>query len=92
TVDAQVYVVDCITLWVNNLLYHHLDIDTYVDKLITSLTGKEIFVTNEVGGGIIPDNALARQYIDAIGKINRVIAQKADTVYLMISGIPLRLK
>ncbi len=92
TVTAGVFLIDCITLWVNNLLYHKLDVDRYIEKLASSLTGKEIFVTNEVGWGVIPDNELARKYIDAIGKTNALLAQRADAVYLMVSGIPTRIK
>lgn len=91
-VRAEVYVIDCITLWVNNLLYHSLNIDDYSDKLISALTGREIIVTNEVGWGIMPDNALARQYADALGKVNKALASRADIVYLMASGIPMRIK
>lgn len=91
-VRAEVYVIDCITLWVNNLLYHHLNTNDYCDKLIAALTGREIIVTNEVGWGVMPDNALARRYVDALGAVNKALAHKADTVYLMASGIPMRIK
>lgn len=91
-VKAGVYVIDCITLWVNNLLYYKHNTDEYCGKLITALTGREIIVTNEVGWGVIPDNALSRQYIDTLGAVNKALAQHADTVYLMASGIPMRIK
>lgn len=89
---AGVYIIDCITLWVNNLLYNNLNPDEYCQKLITALTGREIIVTNEVGWGVIPDNALSRQYIDSLGAVNKALARHADTVYLMVSGIPMRIK
>lgn len=91
-VNAGVYVIDCITLWVNNLIYYNLSPDAYCEKLICALTGREIIVTNEVGWGVIPDNALSRRYVDALGAVNKALAKQADTVYLMASGIPMRIK
>ena len=66
-----------------------------MDKLINFLPAVKkdiIFVTNEVGCGIVPDNNLARTYRDLSGFMNRVIAEKADAVYLCSCGIPVKIK
>jgi adenosylcobinamide kinase / adenosylcobinamide-phosphate guanylyltransferase len=98
--SAAVLLVDCITFWVNNLLYaeNSLSENEIREKCLSLLTscrsrkGTVIFVTNEVGMGIVPDNPLARQYRDLLGRCNQVLAEQADTVVLMTCGIPLFLK
>jgi adenosylcobinamide kinase/adenosylcobinamide-phosphate guanylyltransferase len=99
-----VALVDCLTLWVNNLLYRAerrgrtVSEDDVADRcreiaaVCRALAGTAIFVTNEVGLGIVPDNALARHYRDLAGRCNQVMAQAADAVVLMVSGLPLVLK
>jgi adenosylcobinamide kinase/adenosylcobinamide-phosphate guanylyltransferase len=96
----RVRLVDCVTLWINNLMYH--------DQLLTeaqvagqcrrvleaaqACQGTVIFVSNEVGLGIVPDNALARHYRDLVGRANQVLAERADAVTLLVCGIPWPLK
>ena len=92
TQKANVYLVDCITTWVSNLIYHKKDLPQYFITLIDSLDGNEIVVTNEVGWGVIPANKLSRDYINYIGEINKMLAQKADEVYLMVSGLKVKIK
>jgi len=99
-----VCLVDCITLWVNNLLYHaeqskEIFLDSELlqqcEGLLQALAlhqGTVICVTNEVGMGIVPDNPSARLYRDLVGRCNRMLAAAADEVYLVSCGIPLRLK
>lgn len=91
-------VLDCITLWINNLIQEGLR-DSVIKREVLKVLkiankGKfdTIMVTNEVGYGIVPNNRLARQYRDLLGAVNQLIAKKADTVYLMCSGIPLCIK
>jgi adenosylcobinamide kinase/adenosylcobinamide-phosphate guanylyltransferase len=96
--------VDCITLWVNNLMYYaeregrevsEADIATQCHQMLdaaATCSGTVIFVTNEVGMGVVPENALARRYRDLVGRANRVIAERADTVTLVTCGIPFTLK
>ncbi|MDY0300225.1 MAG: bifunctional adenosylcobinamide kinase/adenosylcobinamide-phosphate guanylyltransferase [Trichlorobacter sp.] len=97
--------VDCITLWLTNLLLKYeatMPVDKTqpaimadLDKLISVLqevTIPVIIVSNEVGLGIMPDNALARTFCDLAGEANRVLAATADEVHMMFSGIPLKLK
>ena len=87
--------VDCVTFWLNNLIFHDEDIDAATKELITALNERSdpvVLVTNEVGSGIIPENALARRFCDEAGRLNQTISQIADEVYVSISGIPLQIK
>jgi adenosyl cobinamide kinase/adenosyl cobinamide phosphate guanylyltransferase len=91
----DVTIIDCLTLWVSNLLLRELDIDTATTELLDSYrdsTGQWVVVSNEVGLGIVPDNPLARRYRDALGTVNRAFASAADRVELLVAGIPLRVK
>ncbi|RNC69230.1 MAG: bifunctional adenosylcobinamide kinase/adenosylcobinamide-phosphate guanylyltransferase [Desulfuromonadales bacterium] len=90
--------VDCVTLWLTNLLFRYDDpaaVLTDVEKLTALfplLRTPVIFVSNEVGMGIVPENRLARQFRDLAGEANERIAAAADEVYVTFSGLPLRLK
>ena len=87
--------VDCLTLWLSNLMLADQDWERAADALVALLPAQRdpiIFVTNEVGAGIVPDNAVARAYRDAAGLINQRLAAAADEVYLAVAGIPLRIK
>jgi len=81
-------IVDCLTLWVSNFL----DVDgDSAARLAAARDGLTIAVSNEVGLGIVPDNALARRYRDALGRVNATWADAADEVYLVVAGKRLRL-
>lgn len=87
--------VDCLTLWLSNLMLADHDWDAAADALITALrhqTAPVVLVTNEVGGGIVPDNKLARDFRDAAGLLNQRVASVSDEVYLAVSGLSLQLK
>jgi len=90
--------VDCITLWISNLLFHHDAVEPVLDavrvlaELVPSLKTPLILVSNEVGMGIVPENALARSFRDLAGQANQLLAEAADEVYVTISGIPMKLK
>jgi len=96
TVNALL--VDCITLWLTNLLLHHGDAAPALDEVasltrrMTGLTTPLILVSNEVGMGIVPDNPLARTFRDLAGEANEMLARAADEVYVMFSGMSLKLK
>jgi adenosylcobinamide kinase/adenosylcobinamide-phosphate guanylyltransferase len=90
--------VDCVTLWLTNLLMHHDDparVLTRVRELCGSFATLQtplVIVSNEVGLGIVPDNPLARTFRDLAGEANELIAAAADEVYITFSGLPLKLK
>jgi adenosylcobinamide kinase/adenosylcobinamide-phosphate guanylyltransferase len=87
--------VDCLTLWLSNLLLAERDWSSSVAKLADVLHRQEspvVLVTNEVGLGIVPDNALARAYRDAAGIMNQAIAEVAAEVEFVVAGLPMKLK
>jgi adenosylcobinamide kinase/adenosylcobinamide-phosphate guanylyltransferase len=93
--DEAVVLVDCLTLWVSNLLLAGADIPLAGRELCAAIgrfEGALILVANEVGLGIVPDNALARQFRDAAGHLNQAVAVVADEVVLLTAGLPLTLK
>lgn len=92
---GNVVLVDCLTLWLSNLLLADADLTAAGEQLVRSIAGFEgqlILVANEVGLGIVPDNALARRFRDEAGRLNQSIAALADEVMLVTAGLPLRLK
>jgi adenosylcobinamide kinase/adenosylcobinamide-phosphate guanylyltransferase len=94
---ADMVVIDCLTLWISNLLQEHSDeaILAKVDRLASIVLQTRlstIIVTDEVGWGIVPDNPVARRFRDLLGWANQRIACAADEVLLMAAGCPLRLK
>jgi adenosylcobinamide kinase / adenosylcobinamide-phosphate guanylyltransferase len=95
TPDGAPILVDCLTLWLSNLLIVAAAIDQECDGLEQALSrrrGLTVLVANEVGLGIVPDNALARQFRDAAGRLNQRIAVRASQVIFLAAGIPLKLK
>ncbi|MCB2111546.1 MAG: bifunctional adenosylcobinamide kinase/adenosylcobinamide-phosphate guanylyltransferase [Defluviimonas sp.] len=87
--------VDCLTMWLSNLMLADLPWESAADALLAALRGQRdpvVFVTNEVGMGIVPDNPLARAFRDAAGSLNQRIAAACDEVYLAVSGLPLKVK
>lgn len=91
----RVVLVDCLTLWASNLLFADRDALAALDALeqaVCRAAGRVIFVSNEVGLGIVPDNALARRFRDMAGDINQGVARFADRVIFVAAGLPLTLK
>ncbi|WFU38315.1 bifunctional adenosylcobinamide kinase/adenosylcobinamide-phosphate guanylyltransferase [Bradyrhizobium sp. CB82] len=87
--------VDCLTLWLSNLLHAGRDWSKEAALLAAALRRQQspvILVTNEVGLGIVPDNALARSFRDAAGLLNQVIAEVADEVEFVVAGLPMKVK
>jgi adenosylcobinamide kinase / adenosylcobinamide-phosphate guanylyltransferase len=87
--------VDCLTLWLSNLMLADADIEAETTRLETALARVArpvVLVSNEVGLGIVPDNALARRFRDAQGRLNQRIAARASRVVLMVAGLPLVVK
>jgi len=90
-----VMLVDCLTLWVSNLLLGDHDIDAATDALVAAIdaaSARIVFVSNEVGYGIVPDNALARRFRDVAGILNQRVAAVVERVDLVAAGLPMRLK
>jgi adenosylcobinamide kinase/adenosylcobinamide-phosphate guanylyltransferase len=96
TLDANdVVVVDCLTLWLSNLMLDGRDLPAAAAELAAAVRrfeGALWLVSNEVGFGIVPDNALARRFRDEAGRLHQALAQAADGVTLVMAGLTLRLK
>jgi adenosylcobinamide kinase/adenosylcobinamide-phosphate guanylyltransferase len=92
--DRAGVLVDCLPMWVNNLMYHkrESEFDTILESFIRAMSGDVIIVTNETGLGNIPFDAETRRYNILLAEANRRIAAACDRVVLMVSGIPLRIK
>ncbi|MBI4024018.1 MAG: bifunctional adenosylcobinamide kinase/adenosylcobinamide-phosphate guanylyltransferase [Verrucomicrobia bacterium] len=102
--EYAVVLVDCLTLWINNLMYEaekggegfsEVDVARYCKKTLAACDkhpGVILFVTNEVGMGIVPENAVARKFRDLAGRCNQIVAQASDRMFLMVCGQPLEFK
>lgn len=87
--------VDCLTLWLTNLMMAESDIDAETAalvELLPTLPGRVVLVSNEVGLGIVPDNALARRFRDHAGRLHQAIAAVAPRVVLTVAGLPIYAK
>jgi len=95
---ADLILVDCLTLWVTNLMLEMETADAFdmhVERLLMAMERARcpvLLVSNEVGQGIVPDNALARQFRDAAGLVNQKVAARVDRVVWMVAGIPVVIK
>lgn len=92
---GEVAVVDCLTLWLTNVMLGERDVAAEIDTLLNAAArtgGEIIFVSNEVGLSIVPDNALARRFRDEAGRLNRLMAARCDHVTVLFAGLPLKLK
>ena len=102
--NFDILLIDCLTLWVNNLLYEAEQKGTILTEEMISHRGIElvdacrqthqttIVVSNELGMGLVPDNPVSRHYRDCLGRCNQTLATRADEVVFMVSGLPLFLK
>lgn len=92
----NVILIDCLTLWLSNLMHTDGDIsheiETLVDTLRTTHKSSVFIVSNEVGMGIVPDNKMARRFRDWAGILNQKVAEVSGEVYLMVSGMPVKIK
>jgi adenosylcobinamide kinase/adenosylcobinamide-phosphate guanylyltransferase len=87
--------VDCLTLWLTNIMLADRDVAAMTAALLDALAARTascVLVSNEVGLGIVPDNALARRFRDAAGVLHQRLAAKADRVVFMVAGLPLEVK
>lgn len=93
--EGRILLVDCLTLWLSNLMFAERDIAAASARLVAALAGSRatvMLVSNEVGLGIVPENALARRFRDEAGRLNQVIAAAADEVFLVAAGLTLKMK
>ena len=91
----QVVLIDCLTLWLSNLMHADLPINEATRGLLRALEACShdvILVSNEVGMGLVPDTALGRQFRDAQGRLNQIIAARAARVVFVAAGLPLVMK
>ncbi|MEN5246432.1 bifunctional adenosylcobinamide kinase/adenosylcobinamide-phosphate guanylyltransferase [Brucella pseudintermedia] len=87
--------VDCLTLWLTNLMMAEHDIAEETANLVAmlpNLGGPVVFVSNEVGLGIVPENRMAREFRDHAGRLHQAVAAIVDEVYFMAAGLPLKMK
>ncbi len=95
---SDLILVDCLTLWISNIFLETNNMDKtskYIERLIQSLANVKcpvILVSNEVGTGIVPENALARRFRDVAGHVNQNVAACSDKVIWMAAGIPVKIK
>ncbi len=92
---AAPVLVDCLTLWLSNLILGEHDIGRATAGLLAALAGRTapaVLVSNEVGLGIVPDNALARRFRDEAGRLHQALAGVADRVVFMVAGLPIIVK
>jgi adenosylcobinamide kinase/adenosylcobinamide-phosphate guanylyltransferase len=93
--DGRPMLLDCLTLWLSNQMLAGRDVEAESGKLAACLSrprGPWVVVANEVGLGIVPDNALARRFRDAAGRLNQQVASVADRVVFMVAGLPMQVK
>lgn len=93
--SPQPALLDCLTLWLTNLMLGEHDIAAATDALLAALDARAaptVLVGNEVGLGIVPDNALARRFRDEAGRLHQRLAARADAVLFMVAGLPMRVK
>jgi adenosylcobinamide kinase/adenosylcobinamide-phosphate guanylyltransferase len=91
----EAVLIDCATLWLSNHLLADHDLDAESQNLLAALSAcpaPVVIVSNEVGFGIVPDNALARRFRDAQGRLNQQLAAQADLAVLVVAGLPMVLK
>lgn len=90
-----VILVDCLTLWLMNLLHEELDVHQYVNDLLEVLAqikGQVILVSNEISMGVVPMGEMSRLYVDELGRMHQKIAKQANNVTLMVAGLPMTVK
>ncbi|RUQ70282.1 bifunctional adenosylcobinamide kinase/adenosylcobinamide-phosphate guanylyltransferase [Azospirillum doebereinerae] len=90
--DGTGVLVDCLTLWLTNLLMAEADVESQTAALVAALAGlpgRVVLVSNEVGLGIVPDNALARRFRDHAGRLHQAVAAVAPRVVLTVAGLPI---
>ena len=94
-VPGRIILVDCLTLWVTNLMMAEANVSKEIDGLISALSNVNapiVFVSNEVGQGVVPINKMAREFVDLSGLVHQRLAAIANHAYFVTAGIPQKLK
>lgn len=87
--------IDCLTVWVGNLIAKDMDVDTATAEVLEALSHRRSptwIISNEIGSGIAPEDASARHFRDTCGRLHQRVAAEADQVLLMVAGLPLQVK
>ena len=86
--------VECVSMWINNMLYHGFDEDDMIDEIekISDLDTDIVFVINDVGCSVVSENKLTRKFVDINGRISQLLASKSDEVYNTVAGISIKIK
>lgn len=93
--EAHPLLVDCLTLWLTNIMLAEMEVEAEIEKLLTSVRMREapaVLVSNEVGLGIVPADTLSRAFRDHAGRLHQRLAQIANKVIFMVAGLPMVLK
>ncbi|MDH3667892.1 MAG: bifunctional adenosylcobinamide kinase/adenosylcobinamide-phosphate guanylyltransferase [Paracoccaceae bacterium] len=93
--EGATLLIDCLTLWLSNLMHHEREVQIETEALLAALAqapGRVVLVSNEIGMGLSPMNALGREFRDAQGRLNQQVATAADRVEFVAAGLPLVLK
>lgn len=94
--EGRVVVLDCLTLWLNNLMLFERDVGADIERLVSVLEGgvegELVLVSNEIGLGLVPDSDLGREFRDVHGRMNQRVAAVCDRVLFMVAGLPVVVK
>ena len=94
--EGRVVVLDCLTLWLNNLMLFERDVGADIERLVSVLEGgvegQLVLVSNEIGLGLVPDSDLGREFRDVHGRMNQCVAAVCDRVLFMVAGLPVVVK
>ena len=93
-IDACI-IIDCITIWLNNLFYHNKNVDEKLSSLLEALKTSQLptfIVTNEIGLGLISTDSATRNYTNTLGSLNQQLMRLSSEAFLMVSGAPIRIK
>jgi len=93
--EGQVILVDCLTLWLMNIIYQEQDVQVAIDDFLAALQsvkGTVLLVSNEISMGVVPMGKASRDYVDSLGRLHQAIGRIADKVTLMVAGIPMAVK
>jgi len=93
TNEGSMILVECVSMWINNMLYHELNEDDMIKEIELLLSNNNIvFVINDVSCSVVSDNKLVRKFVDINGRISQLLASKCDEVFNTVAGISVKIK